>query len=73
MATPANSAASALRLLETSEQEREQKTEGFVRKAAKAGFDAIDQGRGVFVNGERGLDELLDQVAAEARRKGQGG
>jgi antitoxin ParD1/3/4 len=53
-----------LRLLELQAQEDEQKL-ALLRKLAKEGFDEIDAGRGVELNG---ADELRDYIATLSAR-----
>jgi len=58
----------ALRLLEQREQERDQKLQA-LRKAARTGFDSIDQGQGIVLDGDKALDEFLEDIAANIRSK----
>lgn len=57
----------ALRLLEEQEQEREAKLKA-LRRAAKEGFDEIDQGRGIVVKGKKALAHLFKEIEAEATK-----
>lgn len=58
----------ALRLLEERELEREQKLEN-LRKAAKVGFDEIDQGKGIRLQGEQELEQFLKRIGEEVSKK----
>jgi antitoxin ParD1/3/4 len=53
-----------LRLLEEQEQVRQAKLKG-LRKAAKDGFDEIDQGNGIAVKGEKALERFFEEIKAE--------
>lgn len=61
----------ALRLLEQCELERARKLQA-LRKAARAGFDAIDQGQGIVLKGDKALDEFLEDIAAKTKKPRQG-
>ena len=54
----------ALRLLEQREKEQDAKLRA-LRKAAKAGFDSIDQGEAMELRNARELGDFLDDIAAE--------
>jgi antitoxin ParD1/3/4 len=54
----------ALRLLEEHEQERKAKLNA-LRKAAKQGFDEIDQGRGIVLTGKRRISNVLEAVSGQ--------
>ena len=58
----------ALRLLEEQEQEREAKLKA-LRRAAKQGFDEIDQGQGIVLNGKTAIRRLVAEIGAEVRTK----
>jgi antitoxin ParD1/3/4 len=58
----------ALRLLEAREQEREAKL-GALRRAAKQGFDEIDQGRGILLKGKKAIDRFFHDIDAEIHAK----
>ena len=58
----------ALRLLEEQEQEREAKLKA-LRQAAKQGFDEIDQGQGIVLNGKTAIRRLVAEIGAEVRTK----
>jgi antitoxin ParD1/3/4 len=58
----------ALRLLEEQEQEREAKLKG-LRRAAKQGFDEIDQGKGIVLKGKKAIRRLITDIEAEVRTK----
>jgi antitoxin ParD1/3/4 len=54
----------ALRLLE----EREAKLKA-LRQAAKQGFDEIDQGKGIVLNGKKAISRFIAEIEAEVRTK----
>jgi antitoxin ParD1/3/4 len=54
----------ALRLLEEHDQEREAKLKA-LRRAAKDGFDEIDQGQGLVLKDPKSLDRYFDDIEAE--------
>jgi antitoxin ParD1/3/4 len=58
----------ALRLLEEHEQEREAKLK-VLRRAAKQGFDEIDQGQGLVLNDTKALDRLFDDIEVEVQTR----
>jgi antitoxin ParD1/3/4 len=58
----------ALRLLEEREQEREAKLK-ILRRAAKQGFDEIDQGQGIKLTGAKAISRFVDEVEAEVQSK----
>ena len=62
----------ALRLLEEQEQEREAKLKA-LRRAAKQGFDEIDQGKGIVLKGKKAISRFItdieSEVATEAAKK----
>ena len=58
----------ALRLLEVEEQERRAKLKT-LRQAAKQGFDEIDQGKGIVLEGKKAIKQFMRQIEAEVRSK----
>jgi antitoxin ParD1/3/4 len=62
----------ALRLLEEREQEREAKLKA-LRRAARQGFDQIDQGRGIKLTGTKAISRFVAEVEAEVRSKRSAG
>jgi len=58
----------ALRLLEEREQERAAKLQA-LRQAAKQGFDEIDQGKGIVLNGNKAISRFIAEIDAEVRTK----
>jgi antitoxin ParD1/3/4 len=58
----------ALRLLEEQEQEREAKLKA-LRRAAKHGFDEIDQGKGIVLKGKKAISRFITQIEAEVMTK----
>ena len=58
----------ALRLLEDQEQEREAKLKA-LRKAAKQGFDEIDQGKGIVLKGKDAISGFITEIETEVRTK----
>jgi antitoxin ParD1/3/4 len=58
----------ALRLLEEHEQEREVKLK-VLRRAAKQGFDEIDQGRGLVLTNTKALGRLFDEIEVEVQAR----
>lgn len=58
----------ALRLLEEQEQEREAKLKA-LRQAAREGFDEIDQGSGIALNGKKALDRFFKDIELEVTGK----
>src|SRR6516165_6720559 len=63
----------ALRLLEEQEQEKEAKLK-VLRRAAREGFEEIDQGKGIVLRGRKALGTLFKdietQVLGNAARSG---
>jgi antitoxin ParD1/3/4 len=57
-----------LRLLEVQEQERQAKLRA-LRRAAREGFDEIDQGKGIVLKGKRALDRFFKEIEHEVRAK----
>jgi antitoxin ParD1/3/4 len=57
----------ALRLLEERDQVREAKLKA-LRRAAKHGFDEIEQGQGLVLKGRKALDRFLDDIEVEVQR-----
>ena len=64
----------ALRLLEEKDQEREAKLRA-LRRAAREGFDQIDQGEGIVLRGKKAVSRFVANLEAELRSKraGSGG
>jgi antitoxin ParD1/3/4 len=58
----------ALRLLEEQEQEREAKLRA-LRRAAKEGFDEIDQGKGIVLRGKKALDRFFNEIERDVAAK----
>jgi antitoxin ParD1/3/4 len=58
----------ALRLLEEQEQERQAKLRA-LRRAAREGFDEIDQGKGIVLKGKRALTQFFREIEHEVRGK----
>jgi antitoxin ParD1/3/4 len=58
----------ALRLLEDQEEEREAKLK-VLRKAAKLGFDEIDQGKGIVLTGKDAISRFITEIETEVRTK----
>jgi antitoxin ParD1/3/4 len=58
----------ALRLLEEEEQERQAKL-NVLRKAAKQGFDEIDQGQGIVLKGKKAVNQFTAKIQAEVRSR----
>ena len=58
----------ALRVLEEQQQERQAKLKA-LRQAARQGFDEIDQGKGIFLNGRKAIKQFISQIEAEVRSK----
>ena len=58
----------ALRLLEEQEQERTAKLQA-LRRAAKQGFDEIDQGKGIVLTGKKALKRLFKDIENEVTKK----
>lgn len=56
----------ALRLLETEVQERQAKLKA-LRRAAKQGFDEIDQGKGIVLTGKKAVRQFITQIETEVR------
>jgi antitoxin ParD1/3/4 len=56
----------ALRLLEEREQERKAKLEA-LRRAAKQGFDEIDQGKGIVLKGKKEINQVIRDIETEVR------
>src|SRR3954452_22443215 len=57
----------ALRLLEQSEQEGARKLQA-LRKAGGDGFEAIDKGEGLSLEGDKVLDDFLEKTATRVKR-----
>jgi antitoxin ParD1/3/4 len=57
-----------LRLLEKQEQEREAKLQA-LQRAAKQGFDEIDQGKGIVLKGKNALNRFFREIEREVTRK----
>jgi antitoxin ParD1/3/4 len=57
-----------LRLLEQENREEEQKLE-LLRSLAAEGFNALDQGRGTIIDGQRQLQKFIGQIGRRAARK----
>jgi antitoxin ParD1/3/4 len=62
----------ALRLLEQREQEGARKLQA-LRKAARAGFDEIDQGQGIVLKDDKALDTFLEDLAPRKNRRRKSG
>jgi antitoxin ParD1/3/4 len=58
----------ALRLLEEQEQERRAKLQA-LRRAAREGFDEIDQGKGIVLKGKRALHRFFQEIEREVGGK----
>lgn len=58
----------ALRLLEEQECERVAKLKA-LRRAAKLGFDEIDQGKGVVLKGNKAIRRFFAEIETEVRTK----
>jgi antitoxin ParD1/3/4 len=58
----------ALRLLEEQEEMREAKLR-VLRRAAKQGFDEIDQGKGIVLKGKKALQQFFRSIQGEATAK----
>lgn len=58
----------ALRLLEEKEKERKAKLQA-LRRAAKEGFDEIDQGAGIVIKDKKALARFMKQIEAEVSSK----
>ncbi len=58
----------ALRLLEEEEQERQAKLKA-LRRAAKKGFDEIDQGKGIVLKSKKAVRRFITQLEAEIRSR----
>src|SRR5438132_10885017 len=58
----------ALRLLEQEEDERQAKLKA-LRRAAKEGFDEIDQGQGMVLNGKKAVRQFIAEIEAEVRSR----
>ena len=58
----------ALRLLEEKEQEGVAKLET-LRLAAKRGFDEIDRGEGILLNGKEAIGKFVSTIEAEVAAK----
>jgi antitoxin ParD1/3/4 len=54
----------ALRLLEQEEDERQAKLKA-LRRAAKEGFDEIDQGQGMVLKGKKAVRQFITEIEAE--------
>src|SRR5262249_37812196 len=54
----------ALRLLEEEEHERQAKLKA-LRRAAKQGFDEIDQGKGIVLKGKNVVKQFIRDIEAE--------
>jgi antitoxin ParD1/3/4 len=58
----------ALRLLEQEEHERQAKLKA-LRRAAKEGFDEIDQGKGIVLKGKNAVKQFITEIEAEVRSR----
>jgi antitoxin ParD1/3/4 len=58
----------ALRLMEEQEQERQAKLKA-LRRAAKQGFDEIDQGKGIVLKGRKAIGRFIAEIEGEVRKK----
>lgn len=58
----------ALRLLEREEQERQVKLKA-LRRAARHGFDEIDQGKGIVLEGKKAVKQFIAEIEAEVRSR----
>ena len=58
----------ALRLLEEEEKEREAKLKA-LRRAAKQGFDEIDQGKGIVLKGKKAIKQFITEIETAVRSK----
>lgn len=58
----------ALRLLEREEQERQVKLKA-LRRAARQGFDEINQGRGIVLEGKKAVKQFITEIEAEFRSR----
>src|ERR1700758_5558317 len=58
----------ALRLLEQEEHERQAKLKA-LRRAAKEGFDEIDQGQGIVLEGKKAVKQFISEIEAEVRSR----
>jgi antitoxin ParD1/3/4 len=58
----------ALRLLEQEEDERQAKLKA-LRRAAKEGFDEIDQGQGMVLKGKKAVRQFITEIEAEVRSR----
>src|SRR5438132_13421991 len=58
----------ALRLLEEQEQERQAKMKA-LRRAAKQGFDEIDQGKGIVLKGKKAISRFVTEIETEVLTK----
>lgn len=58
----------ALRGMEEEKKERAAKLKA-LRQAAKEGFDELDQGKGILIEGKNGLRKFMDEIMAEVKRK----
>src|ERR1700722_8713624 len=56
----------ALRLLEEQEQERKAKLNA-LRLSAKQGFDEIDQGKGIVLNGKKEINQFIRDIETDVR------
>ena len=55
-------------VLEQEEDERQAKLKA-LRRAAKEGFDEIDQGQGMVLNGKKAVRQFIAEIEAEVRSK----
>jgi antitoxin ParD1/3/4 len=62
----------ALRLLEQRELEGARKLQA-LRKAAREGFDEIDQGQGIVLKDDKALDTFLEDLAPRKNRRRKSG
>jgi antitoxin ParD1/3/4 len=62
----------ALRLLEQRQQEGARKLQA-LRKAAREGFDEIDQGQGIVLKDDKALDTFLEDLAPRKNRRRKSG
>ena len=58
----------ALRLLEEQEEERQAKSKA-LRRAAKQGFDEIDQGKGIVLKGKKAISRFITDIESEITTK----
>ncbi len=59
-----------LRLLEEQEQEQEREAKlKALRRAAKLGFDEIDQGKGIVLAGKRAIGRFITEIEAAVKTR----